>query len=277
MAKAKEHSAASVLSALADGPYRTPAHTWLYEVGNATGSRCDRHADALVISLWPSRGIWFAGVEAKVSRSDWKKELDQPHKAAAIQRFCNYWWVAAPAGIIELSEVPETWGLYEIEGKRAKVSKQAPKLEPEPLSATFVAAIMRNASEGQSRAIENATREKSRKLEEQYSETEDGREKHRQMQNAADHAKRQTEHAESRLATLQKAVELFEREAGLPEHTIGGYRGWSENRGAQWQAAGLLKRIDELHLARQFREVAEALERAGKAPDGASEQERAAE
>lgn len=140
-------TSASVLDALASGPFRPPAHVMLREVRNGTGwsASRDRSADALVVSLWPSRGIWFAGVEVKVSRSDWLRELKDPEKSADIQKWCNYWWIAAPAGVVELGEIPETWGFIET-GKKQKTVKVAPKLEPEPPSRAFVAAVLRNGA-----------------------------------------------------------------------------------------------------------------------------------
>jgi hypothetical protein len=47
------------------------------------------------MSLWPSRGIELHGIEIKVSRNDWLKELGDPAKADEIARFCDRWWVAA--------------------------------------------------------------------------------------------------------------------------------------------------------------------------------------
>lgn len=138
------------------------AHAVLEEVRNGTGyRRRERYADALVCSCWPSRGLWLAGVEIKVSRSDWRKELEQPDKSAEIQRWCDYWWIAAPKGLVKNGELPVTWGLLEYDTKARTKSKisvvvQAPKLEPHPLSIEFVASVLRSASklgDGQTNAI----------------------------------------------------------------------------------------------------------------------------
>jgi hypothetical protein len=44
-----------------------PAHTLLSNVRNGTGfSRSPRTADAIVVSTFPSRGLWLAGVETKL-------------------------------------------------------------------------------------------------------------------------------------------------------------------------------------------------------------------
>ncbi len=85
---------------------------FLWEVGNATGANCRRHADALAMSLWPSRGMVLIGHEIKASRSDWVKELDNPEKAEAVYQYCDRWYlVVGDASIVKPGELPATWGL----------------------------------------------------------------------------------------------------------------------------------------------------------------------
>ena len=149
-------TASKVLDKLAAGIFSAPAHVMLREVRNGTGySRAARTADALVTSVWPSRGIWFAGVEVKVSRSDWLSELKQPDKSYEVQRFCDHWYIAAPPGIVEPGEVPATWGHIEVNAK-CRVVKQAPKLTAEPLSAVFVASVMRKLAASQGALLSEA-------------------------------------------------------------------------------------------------------------------------
>lgn len=118
------------------------------------GRTSERYADALVCSCWPSRGLWIAGVEIKVSRSDWQREIREPEKSAEIQRWCSRWWVAAPVGIVLDGELPVTWGLLEYDpASRAKdklrVKVEAPVLTPDALSIGFVASLMRSIAKGQ--------------------------------------------------------------------------------------------------------------------------------
>jgi hypothetical protein len=121
------------------------AYAFLREVRNGTGySKQDRYADALAVSCWPSRGIWVAGVEVKVARYDWLRELKQPEKSVEIQKFCSYWWIAAPEGVVQTGELPETWGLIEVTEKTRTVVKEAPRLTPEPFSPSFIASVLRN-------------------------------------------------------------------------------------------------------------------------------------
>lgn len=146
----KETVDAETIHLLLAKRYARPAWALLREVANATGGRAKRSADALAISLWPSRGIAIHGVEIKVSRSDWLRELKQPEKSAPIQRYCDHWWVAAPSTeVVRLDELPPTWGLLVVQGRNGLVAeRQAPLLQPEQLTKDFVAALGRRMNEG---------------------------------------------------------------------------------------------------------------------------------
>ena len=45
--------------------YQAPAYAYLPQVGDSTGYSVHRHADAIVMSLWPSRGLHLMGFEIK--------------------------------------------------------------------------------------------------------------------------------------------------------------------------------------------------------------------
>jgi hypothetical protein len=125
-----------------------PAWGTFFEVGNATGFKTRRHADAVAIGIWPSQGHAVHGFEVKRSRSDWLHELKQPEKADAVMGFCDFWWlVAADKDVAKLSEVPPTWGLLVPRGDTLYALKDAPSLTPEPLSRSFIAAMLRRVSE----------------------------------------------------------------------------------------------------------------------------------
>ena len=129
-----------------------PEQAWalIEQVGNGTGWAANRHADAVVMGLWPSRGLEIHGIEVKVSRQDWKRELEKPDKAEPIAERCDRWFIAAPKGLIDLWSLPPAWGLLEIEGEgdktRVLTSKPADKLTPKPLDRMFVAAILRRVA-----------------------------------------------------------------------------------------------------------------------------------
>lgn len=128
--------------------FAAPAFAYLEEVGNATGNACRRHADAVAMSVWPSRGLEIHGIEIKVSRADWLKELSNPDKADSVARFCDRWWLAiGDATIVKPGELPPTWGLLVFQGGKLNCATEAAKLEPEPIDRKFVASMLRNASD----------------------------------------------------------------------------------------------------------------------------------
>lgn len=128
--------------------YAPPAFALFEEVGNGTGSNCRRHADAVAIGLWPSRGLDIEGIEVKVSRSDWLSELANPEKADAIPRFCDKWWLAVgDEKIVQPGELPANWGLLVLRGDKMVCKAEAAKLDPVGMPKTFIAALLRRADE----------------------------------------------------------------------------------------------------------------------------------
>jgi hypothetical protein len=138
--------------------YPNTEYAIMFEVGNTTGSNVRRHADAIVMNLWPSRGLIIEGFEVKVSRSDWTRELKDPEKAELISRYCDKWWVVAPAGIVHEHEVPALWGYKQVtDGGRIVTVKDAPRKTKEELTALdrgFVAAMLRRASDADAAVVD---------------------------------------------------------------------------------------------------------------------------
>jgi hypothetical protein len=140
--------------------FAPPAFAMFEEVGNATGFACGRHADAVVVSLWPSRGIWFHGFEIKASRTDWQKELADPAKAEAIAKNCDYWsLVTADESIVHPGELPERWGHLTMRGSKLVTVKEAVKSEEFTPSRGFVVALLRRAHETLEGKIQRARSE----------------------------------------------------------------------------------------------------------------------
>lgn len=107
-------------------PKRGSRAEWAYleEVRNAPGFEASRSLDALAIHLWPSRGHEIHGYEIKCSRSDWLRELKDPHKAEAFAGWCDRFWIVASPGIVR-DELPIAWGLLEPKGAQLRVVRQA--------------------------------------------------------------------------------------------------------------------------------------------------------
>jgi hypothetical protein len=117
------------------------------QVANGTGWSAGRWLDVIAFGLWPSRGLEVHGIEVKVSRGDWRRELRQPAKADAVASRCDRFWIAASAGIVDplqLATLAPNWGLLEVDGAgRVQTKRQAERLDAVPLDRTFVAAVMR--------------------------------------------------------------------------------------------------------------------------------------
>lgn len=128
--------------------YAPPAYALFEEVGNATGTFHNRRADAVAMSLWPSRGLELIGIEIKADRGDWKRELANPAKAEAIAKYCDRWYLAVEdEKIASVEELPATWGLLAMRGDKLVQKKEAAKLDCEPVSRKFLAALLRRAHE----------------------------------------------------------------------------------------------------------------------------------
>lgn len=128
--------------------YKAPEWAFMPQVADGTGTQKVRTCDALAMSLWPSRGLELHGFEVKAYRSDWQKELATPAKAESICRYCDYWWIViGDPKIVVDGELPSTWGLLTPKGKGLAVSVKAPKLTPTPMDRSFLAAMLRKASE----------------------------------------------------------------------------------------------------------------------------------
>jgi len=255
-------SSSAVLEALRTGPFRAPAHAFLYEVRNGTGyGKQQRYADALVVSCWPSRGIWVAGVEVKVSRTDWRRELDDPEKNADIQQYCDFWWIAAPPGVVNLAELPGNWGLLLVDGKTVAQTREAPRLPRKPFDPTFVASILRNAATAQDHARKLGAEDASRRLAELY-ETESATKIRAEFERAVLDKSKVTDEltqAKRRLEQLHADVSAFEQSARLPAGAISHRFMGKSPAGQLYRVAELLREIRPADLAHQLRAAADSL------------------
>ncbi len=118
------------------------------EVANGTGAHARRHADALAMNLYPSRGLEIRGFEIKVSRGDLRRELKNPEKAESVARFCDSWWIVAPADVCKLEDLPLAWGLMVPTEKGLRTLRAATALHHDRVEPTraFLAAVLRGAS-----------------------------------------------------------------------------------------------------------------------------------
>ena len=117
------------------------------ELPDGTGSRKGRTIDFYALNLWPSKAYLSAAFEVKVSRADFRRELDNPGKRAPWEKLASECWFAAPAGIIPVEELPEGWGLLELttDGFRAKRRAFQRKIDSFPPD--FLASLARRTKD----------------------------------------------------------------------------------------------------------------------------------
>lgn len=227
-----------------------PEWAIMWEVGEGTGSRSGRFADAVMMSLWPSRGLELHGVEIKVSRSDWRREAADPSKAEAIARYCDRWWVHTPPGIVDdLSDLPPAWGLREWDGKRWNTLKEAEKTEAAPIQRHFLAAMLRRADQSMRALMDEAMREAR---EAQYAEVE------KQRQRLREEVDRAVERRTESLRSASENVAAFEATFG-----IGSARSFAVDHAALGAAARALSECGSAGfgpLAERLRRAANEIE-----------------
>jgi chaperonin cofactor prefoldin len=139
--------------------YQAPEWAIFFEVANGPGSTLRRYADAIAMSLFPSRGLDIHGFEIKQVRGDWLNELKNPTKAETIASFCDYWWIVAGNEKVALKdEVPRNWGLLVSKDDALRQVKRAERLDPKPLDRKFVGALLRRADEWMKQQLKDDSR-----------------------------------------------------------------------------------------------------------------------
>lgn len=171
---------------------RFPAPEWaiFFEVANGLGANSRRYADAIAMSLFPSRGLDVHGFEVKRSRGDWLRELKEPQKADAIALYCDYWWlVTSDDKVADKNEVPRTWGLLVSKDGELRQVKRAERMKGKEIDRPFLGAILRRAHEHLTAELKNdarvvAAREEGHKagLEERDWRTKDDSEELKKLQ-----------------------------------------------------------------------------------------------
>lgn len=237
--------------------YTSDGWALLFEVPNATGFSKSRSADAMAVSLWPSRGIDVYGFEFKASRSDWLRELKEPAKAEAFAVYCDYWTLCVTdKEVVKKSELPPKWGLQVLSGDSLKTVVQPDRLEAKEWPKTFLAAVLRAATQGPMKAAEAEIRNAEYKA------------RAAAMEQARKDEERHHKHLQESLDEITKQVTEFERVTGV--NVVGS--GWrTQGMTELAKAVSLLNgaTLEEArkwasNAARSMRDVAEAIEAAEK-------------
>ena len=143
--------------------FSPPEYAIFFEVAVGTGFEGQRRkADAVVMDMWPSRGMKITGFEVKVSRHDWMREKENPVKAEAVAAYCDRWALVTAFGVAEQVEVPHAWDWYELSEKGDKLAlrQRGHETEAKALDRSFVASLLRCATRGELLEIEVAAEKK---------------------------------------------------------------------------------------------------------------------
>lgn len=196
------------LTVLLKERFCAPEYAFMPQVRNGTGyTRArTRTADAVAMSLWPSRGLELHGFEMKSSRADWMNEKANPAKAEDIGKFCDRWWLVVGAeNIVQPGELPPTWGLLVPRKGKLGVAVEAPKLEAQPLDRSQLAAILRKAAEC---VVPKSELDEKVALKIQAAEARAEADLERRVQT-------QTQYLQREVQQLRESIALFERTSGV--------------------------------------------------------------
>lgn len=129
-----------------DRPDGRQSHVVLEQVPDGTGMYLGHWIDAVVFSLWESKGLTRSAFEVKVTRSDFIRELQNPLKHKwALECFHEFWFVA-PQDVIQLEELPPNIGWLCPRGSKLVTKRHAVRNPDPKLDDALLAAFMRAAS-----------------------------------------------------------------------------------------------------------------------------------
>jgi len=130
----------------ANRPNGYQSHVVLEQVPDGTGMFQSRWIDAVVFSLWASKGLYRIAFEVKVSRSDFISELQNPIKHKwALECFHQFWFVA-PKDVIQIEELPPNIGWMYPRGDKLAIKRHAVANPNPKLDDVLLAAFMRAAA-----------------------------------------------------------------------------------------------------------------------------------
>jgi hypothetical protein len=124
--------------------YTMPEWILMEEVGNATGCRCKRFADALAYNLYPSKNYHKIGFEIKASKGDLRRELKDGSKSDAIAKYCDEWYLVVPKGLCDNEDIPMTWGIMELNNDKLRIKKKAEKINKIPFDNDIISGILQS-------------------------------------------------------------------------------------------------------------------------------------
>lgn len=127
--------------------YQAPEWAAFEEMRGGTGRLEERRIDFWAMNCFPSKGLRCVAYEVKVSRSDWLRELQKPHKRELAWEVSNEAWFVTAPGVVKNGEVPEGWGhMVCSQALTMKRMIAAQQRERPALGDVFMAAVARRSS-----------------------------------------------------------------------------------------------------------------------------------
>lgn len=184
------------------------SHLCLFDVPDNVGTNSKRRADAIVIGNWGSTGRLVHGMEIKVSRSDWLRELKQVDKADPFIARCDRWWlITSDDKLVRPEEIPLLWGWMTATKTGLRIQKAAAAL-PQPedtMHKLFALGLMRRAVErGNAAVMEDPL---------VVRHIRDQRERYEDLLKRAREAKASTRREDTE--RLQAKIDRFEKSSGM--------------------------------------------------------------
>ena len=138
-----------------------------------TAPNSTRRADMVHIGLWASRGAGGIDVcELKTSKSDFRREIDNPAKAEAWWPYSSRFWIVSPSETVTPpGELPEGWGLM-VPGRARRFRVVVAPAEREPkLTANLLVTLLKctettrvNALQAQRQKLHEEQRQREQQL-----------------------------------------------------------------------------------------------------------------
>lgn len=141
------------------------------EVQRTTGWS-DRRYDFVAMNCFASNRYRIEVVEIKISKPDLRRELEEPEKHNVIFEDIDYYSLAAPAEIIDLSIIPPKWGVYAVKDGKLITKRKPLALHDEAdrrIKRGFVASFLR-AAINQNIARKTLAEELKKKFDEGYAQ-----------------------------------------------------------------------------------------------------------
>ncbi len=121
--------------------------------GAGWGVDSERRIDAFAMSPYPSKHNVRTAYEIKISKRDFRREIDNPLKRRPALLYANQFYFVAPIGVIDPGNVPIDCGLIEItndEPNRHVATKieftvTAPWRETDAPTWRFIASMLRRS------------------------------------------------------------------------------------------------------------------------------------